>query len=73
MNILVSMLAKLFRKYNLHDLNVISTNVYCGDYTLHQAIVIFRLNLKDVEYIAKCIQEYNAHEQYINQRTRGTI
>ena len=73
MNLLLSYFTALFRKYSIHDLNTIATNIYCSDYTVQEAVQIYRLSLNDVKYITECIQKYNEHELYIQQRLRGTL
>ena len=52
MRVLISYLTALLRKHDIHNLNSIATSVYCGDYTVPEAVQIYRLNVKDVEYIA---------------------
>lgn len=71
MNVLISILIALKRKYNIHNLNSIAASVYCGDYTVQEAVQIYRLTLKDVEYVAECINKYYEHENYIQERVRS--
>lgn len=73
MSIFISYITALLRKHDIHNLNIIATSVYCGDYTLQEAVQIFRLNLKDVEYVAEAVNKYYQHENYIQERARGNV
>lgn len=71
MSVLISYITALLRKHDIHNLNSIATSVYCGDYTVQEAVQIFRLNLKDVDYLADAVNKYYQHETYIQERVRG--
>lgn len=73
MSVLISYLTALLRKHDIHNLNSIATSVYCGDYTVPEAVQIYRLNVKDVEYIANVVNKYYEHENYIQERARGNV
>lgn len=71
MSVIFSYFIALFRKYGIHDLNTIAINIFCGDYTIQDAIVMYRLSLKDIEYITVCISRYSDSTKYIQERTGG--
>lgn len=67
MRILLTIIRSLYSRAKT-DLNYIAQSVFVGNITVQEAVQIYGLNLRELEYVRDNIAEYRAADKYITER-----